>query len=51
MGVAAIRAIHYAKEGIRANSIHPGLIDTLMAADLLADDELRQRDFRPFFGE
>ena len=36
-------AIQYAKEGIRANSIHPGLIDTLMAADLLADDDLRQR--------
>ncbi len=36
-------AIQYAKEGIRANSIHPGLIDTLMAADLLADEELRQR--------
>ena len=36
-------AIQYAKEGIRAHSIHPGLIDTLMAADLLADEELRQR--------
>ncbi len=36
-------AIQYAKEGIRAHSIHPGLIVTLMAADLLADDELRQR--------
>jgi len=36
-------AIQYAKEGIRANSIHPGLIDTLMAANLLADEDLRQR--------
>ncbi len=36
-------AIQYAKEGIRANSIHPGLIDTLMTADLLADDEIPQR--------
>jgi len=36
-------AIQYAKEGIRANSIHPGLIATLMTADLLADDQTRNR--------
>jgi len=36
-------AIQYAREGIRANSIHPGLIETLMAANLLADEDLRQR--------
>ena len=29
-------AVQYAKEGIRANSIHPGTIDTPMTADLLA---------------
>ncbi|MBH39449.1 MAG: cyclopentanol dehydrogenase [Chloroflexi bacterium] len=34
-------AIQYAKDGIRANSIHPGLIDTLMAAELLSDPELQ----------
>jgi len=36
-------AIQYAKDGIRANSIHPGLIDTLMAAELLSDPELQRR--------
>ena len=30
-------AIQYAKDGIRANSIHPGLVDTLMASELLSD--------------
>ena len=34
-------AIQYAKEGIRANSIHPGLIDTLMASELLSDHDLQ----------
>ena len=34
-------AIQYAKDGIRANSIHPGLIDTLMASELLSDPELQ----------
>ena len=36
-------AIQYAKDGVRANSIHPGLIDTLMAAELLSDPELQRR--------
>ena len=32
-------AIQYAAEGIRANSIHPGIIETPMTEELLADDE------------
>ena len=37
-------AIQYAAEGIRANSVHPGIIDTPMAApDFLADEASRQR--------
>ena len=37
-------AIQYAGEGIRANSIHPGVIDTPMTApNLLADDSSRSR--------
>ena len=35
-------AIQYAKEGIRANSVHPGVIDTPMAASMLADEADRQ---------
>ena len=35
-------AIQYAKEGIRANSIHPGIIETLMTASMLADEAYRQ---------
>mgnify|MGYP003306829905 CR=1 FL=1 len=34
-------AIQYAKDGIRANSIHPGLVDTLMASELLSDPDLQ----------
>ena len=32
-------AIQYAADGIRSNSIHPGIIETPMTAHLLADDE------------
>ena len=35
-------AIQYAKEGIRANSIHPGTIETPMTAAMLADPAYRQ---------
>ncbi len=35
-------AIEYAKEGIRANSVHPGVIDTDMIAELLSDPAVRQ---------
>ena len=36
-------AIQYAKEGIRANSIHPGTIDTPMTADLLSGEGRQDR--------
>ena len=35
-------AIQYAKEGIRANSIHPGTIETMMTAPMLAEEAYRQ---------
>ena len=35
-------AVQYAKDGIRANSIHPGTIETLMTAPLLAEEANRQ---------
>ena len=35
-------AIEYAKDGIRANSVHPGPIETDMLADMLADPEFRR---------
>ena len=35
-------AIQHARDGIRANSIHPGTIETLMTSDLLADEANRQ---------
>ena len=36
-------AIQYAKEGIRANSIHPGSIDTPMAGERLTNSELQRQ--------
>ena len=36
-------AIQYASEGIRANSVHPGIIETLMTEAILADAERSQR--------
>ena len=36
-------AIQYAKEGIRANSVHPGSIDTPMADNRLTDPELQRQ--------
>ena len=35
-------AIQYAPEGIRANSVHPGTIETQMTAPILSDDAYRQ---------
>ena len=35
-------AIQHAREGIRANSVHPGTIETPMTADLLAQEAYRQ---------
>ena len=35
-------AIQYAKDGIRANSVHPGTIETAMTADMLSSPEYRQ---------
>ena len=36
-------AVQYGKYGIRANSIHPGGVDTDMIAHLIEDDERQQR--------
>ncbi len=36
-------AIQYASEGIRANSVHPGIIETAMTEAILADHERNQR--------
>jgi len=35
-------AIQYAKEGIRCNSVHPGLLETPMTEDMLADAAHRE---------
>ncbi|MCI0792035.1 MAG: glucose 1-dehydrogenase [Chloroflexi bacterium] len=35
-------AIQYAKEGIRCNSVHPGLLETPMTEDMLADPAHRE---------
>ena len=35
-------AIQYAKDGIRCNSVHPGVIETLMSAEQLSDPERRR---------
>ena len=34
-------AIQYGKEGIRCNSVHPGLLETPMTESILADPEIR----------
>ena len=36
-------AVQYAKEGIRANSVHPGPIETDMLKQVLGDGEVRQQ--------
>ena len=40
-------AIQYAKEGIRCNSVHPGLIETPMNEALLSDPEIREMRLQP----
>ena len=35
-------AIQYARDGIRANSVHPGTIETQMTAPILSDEAYRQ---------
>ena len=35
-------AVQYAGEGIRANSVHPGVIETAMTANMLSDEAGRQ---------
>ena len=38
-----VTAVQHAKDGIRCNSVHPGLLETPMTEDLLADTESRER--------
>ena len=41
--LAKAAAIQYAKDGIRVNSVHPGLIDTPMSRQRLTNPELRSQ--------
>lgn len=43
IGLTRSIAVHYAKDGLRANCLTPGLIDTAMANRTKADDELSQK--------
>jgi NAD(P)-dependent dehydrogenase (short-subunit alcohol dehydrogenase family) len=43
IGLTRTIAAHYAREGLRANTIAPGLIDTRMAARTKADPELARQ--------
>lgn len=38
-----VAAIEYGKDGIRTNGVYPGLIETALTKEALADDELRQK--------
>jgi NAD(P)-dependent dehydrogenase (short-subunit alcohol dehydrogenase family) len=38
-----VTAVQHASDGIRCNSVHPGLIETPMTADRLADPDRREQ--------
>ena len=42
-----VTAIHYAKDNIRCNSVHPGPVDTAFFGDALQDQAVRDRTVRP----